>query len=984
MKGSGTERRKYPRYKPEPGTVILCTREEAGSTPGANLVQRIIDVSALGVCFVSTGPIAEGAPVNVDIMLAGQKTKFSTKGKVRWAQFLESRGREAHVTGVEFETLVEGLGSRGADSAVLDIFLTLRVAVAQLRLYPKDSPQVLKVSTDTYHSIHSFLETANTLTLSKTPRGLLVNGRPLPERGTVSDSLESAMLTLLSDAAVKSISFKKGLTLDELISFLHALTRKFWDMKDGKEINKRLRDERVNQISVDEVQYVALGEGDIVIEDAARKLAGGETELAKLLANLDQLIDSAAQEGMASEARLHLMKKLIEQDPNLMKEAGSRAGVGGKDDDTEGGGAGDGINLGDEGKVTFEQARGALGELARLLKDSAPEHHEALRQVGKVFVEAFKHNPRLSTLMVTILSNQAVDALPGTVVAQEGVKSTEPAAVARVKLILQMNDEERVQALTHEGNALMDELGALHQGELMRTMLGSLSGMLLDRTARKRLSVSRALNGFRRGLERAGTPEVEDAFEQAVRTALDVERDANVYSVLADMTAFLADLRIRRGRIDHARDILELLHRHYQIKDPTFPQRGELAYIALERVASGVGFASLSEKVRSGDPESTRIIEALDAAATRFLIREIKNAESPARRMHFASFIARAGSGAATVLMDELQKTNVPSDVLHIIEVLPHAMPGDMAEMALGGLMRHATVAVRRRSATMLSEQAYPRAGGLLLDSLAAEADPQTRMIIVECLGRLRFRGAVDALNKMADERGQAEDVRCAACVALGRIGDVRAVPVLAKLYYKGEKGLTKVFKMVPGAVRAAAARSLASFPTHKEAREALRAAKEDHDPSVRAVANQALYAPLQDAFGERALGVQVISSAAQVTPGMKPGGVLQEIQLEPICLRLAALEATGLLLLNFSGPMGKMWFDAGLVIAAEFEGRRDHEAVVFMSGRREGYLLFQPGETTPERRMLAQVSSLLQDLQRTRVGPGGRTGSDSSIRPPG
>src|SRR6185436_12516917 len=117
---------------------------------------------------------------------------------------------------------------------------------------------------------------------------------------------------------------------DELISFLHALTRKFWDVKDGKEINKRLRDERVNQVTVDEVQYVALGEGDIVIEDAARKLAGGETELAKLLDNLEQLIDSAAKEGMASEARLHLMKKLVEQDPTLMKKAGE---LGEKDEE---------------------------------------------------------------------------------------------------------------------------------------------------------------------------------------------------------------------------------------------------------------------------------------------------------------------------------------------------------------------------------------------------------------------------------------------------------------------------------------------------------------------------------------------------------------------------------------------------------------------------------------------------------------------------
>ncbi|HUR39041.1 MAG TPA: PilZ domain-containing protein, partial [Planctomycetota bacterium] len=271
MKGSGTERRKYPRYKPEGGTVILCTREEGGGALGGNLVQRVIDVSALGLCFISTTPLVEGSAVKVDIMLPGQKEKSGTRGKVRWTQYLESRGREAHVAGIEFEQVIQGLGGRGSDSAVLDIFLTLRVSVAQLRLYPKDSPQVLKVVTDTYHSIHSFLETATTLTLSKTPRGLLINGRPLPERGTVSDSLEASTIGLMGESAIKSITFRKGLTLDELITFLHALTKKFWDVKDGKEINKRLRDERVNQVSVDEVQYVALGEGDIVIEDAARK-----------------------------------------------------------------------------------------------------------------------------------------------------------------------------------------------------------------------------------------------------------------------------------------------------------------------------------------------------------------------------------------------------------------------------------------------------------------------------------------------------------------------------------------------------------------------------------------------------------------------------------------------------------------------------------------------------------------------------------------
>src|SRR5678816_1292230 len=103
------------------------------------------------------------------------------------------------------------------------------------------------------------------------------------------------------------------------------------------------------------------------------------------------------------------MKKLIEQDPNLMKNAGE-AGAKGVTQNPEQGGAGDGIDLGDQGKLTFESARQALGSLAQLLKETPESAHAAIRHVGKVFVDAFRHNPRLATLMVTILSDKAVEA----------------------------------------------------------------------------------------------------------------------------------------------------------------------------------------------------------------------------------------------------------------------------------------------------------------------------------------------------------------------------------------------------------------------------------------------------------------------------------------------------------------------------------------------------------------------------------------------
>ncbi len=955
MKSGGTERRKYPRMKPAPGTRVQCVPEGGGAPD--DLVTRVIDVSATGACIVSRTELREGSSLKVEISLPGAPAKQLVRAQVRWTLELKEPGEDVaqHLAGLEFEGVVEALAGRAGDAAVLDIFLTLRVAVAQLRLYPKDSPQVLKVVTDTYHTVHAFLEQAGVLTLSKTPKGLLVNGRRLGVTGPVADSLDVAMQGLLTDASVKSITFKKGLTLEELITFLHALTKKFWDVKDGKEINGRLRDERCFQISVDEVQYVALGAGDIVIEDAARKFSGGQTELAKLLGNLDQVLESASADAGGQEVRLQLMKRLIEKDPDLLKQAGvAEAGA-------------PAASAAGEGSWSFEKAQATLGDIVQLLRETPPAAHPALRRVGRAIIDAFRNHPQLASVMDSLLAGAGETASASAAPLPEAPKVAP--ALLRARQLMDAGDDERVQAVSQEGGALMDELAALGHGEVVEALVAAVAGMLMDRTSRRRAAAARALNSVRRALERNAGEGVLEEFEEAVRTAIELERDPGVYAALADLMAYLSDLRIRRGSIERARVNLEGLNRHYLIRDPSFPQRGELAYSALERVAAGVGFASISDRLRSGDPEVARVLEALDAAATRFLVREIKTGETQARRLHFAQYIARAGAGAATVLMDELQKTSAPSEVLSLLEVLPHAMPREMAEMALGGLLRHSAVAVRRRAAAALAEQSFPRAGLLLLDGLAVESDVPTRIALVDALGRTRFRGAVDILCALVEDRSSGEELRGAAAMALGKIADTRAVPVLARVYAKGEKGLTRIFRPVPAAVRASAARALAYFPSHPEAREAIKRAREDHDPSVRAVATQALYAPLQEAFGEMALGVTMITGLEQAADVLHVGGSLQEVPIEGLLRKIGALEGSGLFLYAAPGSAGRVWFDAGLVVAAELNQLRDVDAVRELLQHRDGLFLFRVGELSLERRLLRPIGELIDALRKRDSG---------------
>lgn len=958
------ERRKHARTKPQTGLHIRCTTAEpTGDVAPRNLATRVVDVSSKGACIEANRQIPKGTLIHVEIRSPESKNPIHVRAIVRWGRALEEKGAEAHLVGLEFDRVVEALGGKGGDPLILEILHDLRVTVAQLRLYPKDSPQALRAVTEVYQTVHSLLEERGNLTLSAGGKNLLVNGRPLAATGTVADSLQSAMLALLAESKVKSISLKKGLTLEELAGFLHALTMKFWDVKDGKEINRRLREERIFRISVDEVQYVALGEGDLVIEDAARKLAGSGTAVGELMAKLDQIVDAAAQEGLASEGRLHLMKRLLEKDPTLLDRA--RPGSSGeapaapRDADSE------------VGLLDFNQAREALGDLSRLLREVPQAHRGRIRRLGELLAAAFSHNASLHKAMQAILSEQAAEVLEQEIAAAPTASAPAvPGAVARAQAIENLGDDERLQAMIQEGPALLEELSALNEKERVRSLLGSLQGSLADRSSRRRIQGTRAIAGLQRALENHATAEMMAGLEASVLSALDSEREPGPYHALADLAVFLADLRIRQGAIDRARPLIGILRRHYQIKDEHFVKRAELAYAGLERLAAGSGMAALAPRIRDGEPEALALVESLDVAAATLLIREIKASETPSRRLHYAGLLARAGRGASSILMEEIHKTSSPTELVRLIETAPHALPPDMAELALTPLLQHGTAAVRRRAAQTMTDQGYPRAGLAILGALTGEKDPGVRSAFVDALGRLRPREAMDVLSGLADSRVEPDEVRVAACLSLGRIGDVRAVPLLARIYGRSDKGLTRILRAPsPPAVRAAAARALASFPGDREARETLKRAMEDKDPGVRAAAAQARFTVLMDVFGELAVNLEMIHAPDEIGPAKaKYAGVLGEVPFDALLRRLGETEKSGILVLQLRGrPAGRIHFDAGLVIAVEFEDLPDSDAFDALARNPEGHFLFLPDQPTPLRRILSPVDSLLDAAERRR-----------------
>jgi hypothetical protein len=109
----GEERRRHDRSSTREAQVACTSAEHAPpGSPTGNLAVRLLDTSATGACLVTRERLREGLPVVIGIILPGGKARVMSTSVVRWSTSIESKGRTAHVAGVEFEKPIAALAPR--------------------------------------------------------------------------------------------------------------------------------------------------------------------------------------------------------------------------------------------------------------------------------------------------------------------------------------------------------------------------------------------------------------------------------------------------------------------------------------------------------------------------------------------------------------------------------------------------------------------------------------------------------------------------------------------------------------------------------------------------------------------------------------------------------------------------------------------------------------------------------------------------------
>ncbi|HXE73375.1 MAG TPA: diguanylate cyclase, partial [Candidatus Nitrosotenuis sp.] len=186
-------------------------------------------------------------------------------------------GSLADLTRLEAPPLTEEQLQQGLEVARL-----FKVGVATTRMYRPEHENVKNNYRAFYQHLKGILHKIPSLDFSEADGALLINGSV-----AANQSRAPEMANILSDLGVRSLSFKQGLTVDEVMAFMRLMLLRKEEVADRGGLGKLLKEAGIVHIVPNEKIFVRVSEKDILF----RKKGSDKTVLLKDMDAVRQMLD---------------------------------------------------------------------------------------------------------------------------------------------------------------------------------------------------------------------------------------------------------------------------------------------------------------------------------------------------------------------------------------------------------------------------------------------------------------------------------------------------------------------------------------------------------------------------------------------------------------------------------------------------------------------------------------------------------------------
>ena len=711
----------------------------------------------------------------------------------------------------------------------VDALVIMNTAIKNMRLYPPSSAMILQTIDRLYQAFLDMFAQESTLIFAESEKNILICGEPLSQKDQERPQA-TALLEMLLNFGIKSITFEKGLDKTELTAFLEIMGRKPENVKNEGGLSQVLAEKNLSHILLDQKVYVArdknqqiLGSLEItddqILQAIARahpELDGDSQKVQEMARNPEWLLGtfkSGVTEIMEQEGKVpytQLSENVIGMIGILDKAAGK-------------------MNQEDQDKIS-----------RRIGKSIATMDFEMVSQVLAQNIENFFGGTLMQNVVNEIddakfaeinekILTQGVSGKAGN---QDSEISTHLEKVAKERQLFHLK-EEVAPILSGDEEAFLDkslmaslpdivgQLDSHEEQSTTGTIIHRLSSNLLNDKAEVRAQASTALVEI---MDRLPSEQQTEGIEKLLDKLVEWIR----FEVLATpayekICIYLKNLIqnfIHQGRFTETipiLDVFNLIHTgSLEKNDRAQAISSDIIMDLASKELQDILFEEFNTNRQGKQVDAGRILVRLGEIPLNRLLDILREHDDSNERVRILHLLGEVGPRIVPLIRERISEDE-PWYYLRNLAYLLGRVGSEDSVSALRPLLLHENIRVQEEALKSVYRNGGNERGPLLLSILPMTDDPFT-FSIVEMLGTLKFVDAVPSLLELLKARpllasSSRMHLEEKICIALGTIGAPEAIPVLSEIRLtKGFLGI----RSYPDKIKVAAAKALVSIKRKK------------------------------------------------------------------------------------------------------------------------------------------------------------------------
>ncbi|MCS7231471.1 MAG: hypothetical protein RMJ67_04995 [Elusimicrobiota bacterium] len=207
--------------------------------------------------------------------------------------------------------------------SINNLLKLFRLSLTNIKIYPITSPVVENQINELYNLLKQILQEKTFITISEMDGKIFINEEEYHSKDPISISNITYLAQFFIQTGIKSISFKKELLLEELKSFIVALTYKKTNISTKEIIKQIIEKHNIKNIAIDEVEYITVLRSDKTLKNILQTISqpiSNFTDLMKVLNNVLPELDKIQDEETKKKIISTIAKQLSNLDTHILSD----------------------------------------------------------------------------------------------------------------------------------------------------------------------------------------------------------------------------------------------------------------------------------------------------------------------------------------------------------------------------------------------------------------------------------------------------------------------------------------------------------------------------------------------------------------------------------------------------------------------------------------------------------------------------------------